>query len=49
MLEVINGQKISLGDITCLTKADLSIYEYHEKLPMFVTKLGYYPIVPGIP
>jgi uncharacterized protein (DUF1684 family) len=48
-LEVINGRKISSGDITRLAKVHLSIHEHHERLPMFVTKLGHYPIVLGIP
>jgi predicted aspartyl protease len=48
-LEVIDGRKISSGDITRLAEAHLSIHEHREKLPMFVTKLGHYPIVLGIP
>jgi predicted aspartyl protease len=48
-LEVIDRQKISSGDITRLAEAHLSIHEHCEKLPMFITKLGYYPIVLGIP
>jgi predicted aspartyl protease len=49
VLDVIDGRKISSGDITRLTEAHLSIHEHHKKLPMFVTKLGHYPIVLGIP
>jgi predicted aspartyl protease len=48
-LEVIDGRKISSGDITRLAEAHLSIHEHREKLPMFVTKLGHYLIVLGIP
>jgi predicted aspartyl protease len=48
-LEVIDGWKISSGDITHLAEAHLSIHEHRERLPMFVTKLGHYPIVLGIP
>jgi hypothetical protein len=48
-LEVIDRWKISSGDITRLAKAYLSIHKHHEKLPIFITKLGYYPIVLGIP
>jgi hypothetical protein len=48
-LEVINGRKISSGDITHMVEAQLSIHEHWERLPMFVTKLGYYPIILGIP
>jgi hypothetical protein len=38
-----------LGDITHLTEVRLDIQRHHEKLPIFVTKLGRYPIVLGIP
>jgi hypothetical protein len=48
-LEVIDGRKISSGDITHMVEAQLSIQEHQERLPMFVTKLGHYPIVLGIP
>jgi hypothetical protein len=48
-LEVIHGQKISSGDITHIAEGYLRIQEYWEKLPMFIPKLGHYPIVLGIP
>ena len=48
-LEVINGHPISSGDITHVANTHLSILEHQETLPMFVTKLGHYPIVLGIP
>ena len=48
-LEVIDGRPISSGDITHLTKIGLSINDHHEEIPMFVTKLGSYPLVLGIP
>jgi predicted aspartyl protease len=48
-LEVIDGRKIYSGDITHMVEAQLSIHEHRERLPMFVTKLGHYPIVLGIP
>jgi hypothetical protein len=48
-LEVIDGRKISSGDITHMVEAQLSIQEHQERLTMFVTKLGHYPIVLGIP
>jgi predicted aspartyl protease len=48
-LEVIDGRQISSGDITHIAKVQLSIQEHRERLPMFVTKLGHYPIVLGIP
>jgi predicted aspartyl protease len=48
-LEVINGWKISSRDITYIIEAHLSIDEHRERFPIFVTKLGHYPIVLGIP
>jgi hypothetical protein len=48
-LEVIDGQKISSGNITHIVEVQLSIHEYWERLAMFVTKLGHYPIVLSIP
>jgi hypothetical protein len=48
-LEVIDRRKISSGDITHMVQAQLSIQEHQERLPMFVTKLGHYPIILGIP
>jgi hypothetical protein len=37
-LEVMNGQKLSLGDIMDIVKAYLSIDEYYNRLPIFVIK-----------
>ena len=48
-LEVIDGRPISSGDITHTTTVNLSINEHQEELPMFVTQLGHYPIILGIP
>ena len=48
-LEVIDSRPISSGDITHAANVTLSIHEHREELPMFVTKLGHYPIVLGIP
>jgi len=48
-LEVIDGCPISSGDITHVANIHLSILEHQESLPMFITKLGHYPIVLGIP
>jgi predicted aspartyl protease len=48
-LEVIDGCKISSGNITYIVEAHLSIHEHCERLPMFVTKLSHYPIILGIP
>jgi len=47
-LEVIDGRPIFSGDITHLANTHLSILEHHETLPMFVTKLGHYPVVLSI-
>ena len=47
-LEVIDGHPIFSGNITHLANTHLSNLEHHEILPMFVTKLGHYPIVLGI-
>jgi hypothetical protein len=48
-LEVIDGRPIESGDITHMAQVQLTINEHKETLPMFVTKLGHYPIVLGIP
>jgi predicted aspartyl protease len=48
VLEVIDGRKISSRDITHLMEVCLDIQGHREKLPMFVTKLGRYPIMLGI-
>src|SRR6266705_1362592 len=48
-VEVIDGRPIASGSITHLAKAKLTIHEHQEVLPMFVTKLGHYPVVLGIP
>ncbi|KAH0602477.1 uncharacterized protein H6S33_008816 [Morchella sextelata] len=48
-LEVIDGRLISSGEITHLCYLPLSIDSHHETIPFFVTKLGSYPLVLGIP
>jgi hypothetical protein len=48
-LEVIDGRPIASGNITHITKLRLEINQHHENLPLFVTRLGHYPIVLGIP
>jgi len=48
-LEVIDGRPIASGNITRLCRATMTIQEHREQLPMFVTKLGHYPVVLGIP
>ena len=48
-VEVIDRRPIESGDITHIAKAGMKIHDHNEQLPMFVTKLGHYPIVFGIP
>ena len=46
-LEVIDGRPIESGLITHLTWLRMSIDSHQEDIPMFVTKLGHYPVVLG--
>jgi len=48
-VEVIEGRPIESGDITHIASAGMKIQDHREQLPMFITKLGHYPIVPRIP
>ncbi|KAH0615360.1 uncharacterized protein H6S33_000996, partial [Morchella sextelata] len=48
-VEVIDGRPISSAQITHLCYLPLSIDSHHETIPFFVTKLGSYPLVLGIP
>jgi len=48
-VEVIDGRPIESGDITHIAKARMKIEDHGEQLPMFITKLGHYPIVVEIP
>jgi len=48
-VEVIDGRPIESGDITHIAKAVMKIQDHREQLPMFITKLGHYPIVLAIP
>jgi len=48
-LEVIDGRPIESGQITHVAKFGLAIEEHQEELAAFVTKLGQYPVVLGIP
>jgi len=48
-VEVIDGRPIQSGDITHIAKVGMMIDDHKEQLPMFVMKLGYYPIALGIP
>ena len=48
-LEVIDGRPIESGLITHITKLKMTIAGNQEKIPLFVTKLGHYSIVLGLP
>ena len=48
-LEVIDGRPISSGAITHRCQLGIQIGTHLEGLPMFVTTLGHYPLVLGIP
>ena len=48
-LEVIDSRPIELGLITHLTRLQISIDGYQKDILMFVTKLGHYPVVLGLP
>jgi len=47
-LEVIDGRLIESGTITHLTKLSMNINSHKEQIPMFITKLGHYPLVLGL-
>jgi len=48
-LEVIDGRPIEFGQITHLTKISCQIQDHTEMLPAFMTKLGHFSLVLGIP
>ena len=48
-LEVIDGRPIDSGDITHIVKIGLNVGGHRETLSAFVTQLGHYPLVLGIP
>ena len=48
-LEVIDGRPIASGAVTHMNTLTMTIADHKETLPLFVTKLGHYPIVLGIP
>ena len=48
-VKVINGRPIESGDIMHIAKVGMRIQDHGEHLLMFITKLGHYPIVLGIP
>jgi len=48
-LKVIDGRPIESGQITHLTKISCQIQDHTEMLPAFITKLGHFLLVLGIP
>jgi len=48
-LEVIDGRPVESGNITHLMKIEMNINNHREIIPIFITKLGHYPIVLGLP
>ena len=48
-LEVIDRRPIESSLITHITNLKMTIAGYQEKIPLFVTKLGHYSIVLGLP
>ncbi len=48
-LEVIDGRPIESGLIIHMIKLHMTIAGHKEIIPLFVTKLGHYPIVLGLP
>ena len=48
-LEVIDGRPIESGLIMHITKLKMTIAGHQEKIPLFVTKLGHYSIILGLP
>ena len=48
-LEVIDGRPIESGLITHLSRLRMTINGHQEDIPMFVTKLGHYLVVLGLP
>ena len=48
-LEVIDGRPVESGEVTYIAKTHMRIGTHHEEILMFVTKLGHYPVVLGLP
>ena len=48
-IEVIDERSIELELITHMTKLTMTIENHREKISMFITKLGHYPIVLRLP
>jgi len=47
-VKVIDGRTLESGDITHQVEVGMNIQDHKERIPMFITKLGQYPIVLGI-
>jgi hypothetical protein len=47
--EVIDGYAISSSNITEYVAVQCIIGDYHETLMAYITSLGYYPLILGIP
>ena len=48
-LDVIEGRPITSEDITHIVKVPLRIGAHQEELPVFITTLGHYKLVLGVP
>jgi hypothetical protein len=48
-VKVINSHPISSGDITEYVEVQCIIEDYYETLTAYITSLGYYPLILGIP
>jgi hypothetical protein len=48
-VEVIDGHRISSGDITQYVEVQCTIGDYYETLTAYLTSLGHYPLILGIP
>jgi hypothetical protein len=48
-VEVIDGCPISLGDITEYIEIQCTIRDYHKTVTAYLTSLGYYLLILGIP
>jgi hypothetical protein len=48
-VEVIDGRPISSGDITEYVEVQCTIGDHHETLTAYLTSLGHYPLILGIP
>jgi hypothetical protein len=48
-VKVIDGRPIESGDITHIDQVGMIFRDHGEQIPMFITKLGHYPVVLGIP